>query len=567
MEGLLINISNYKQFTLYSKLRKREFRFIRYTGENYIELVKYLTEVSPATKVWDENCLEIGRLYTYSGRDASFHYVPEEMVRCVIASNPYMVSEGKNIPLYFSTDKAAKYLQEERGNRVFCYEEILNTYAYNPDNKCFLLINYEHPNGIECSELPKNNEWYIGWQDGIEKARCHYKINKTDANHVISIHEDLEDFVETIDRLRYDINNLRDFQKNPVMFNVSWQDYQRRKDMAEQCLSEQQLMNFAICLYAIIFEETKVGQRNKKALYKYAQHPFITYIGELRNHYAHARDQYESSNSIIGVDVFKRYLGHSHGALCASDYLRIQTGLFEDFIKFLNEIYTDLMGQVIISGIVSRGENDRVCCAGILLPPHFSVFVGRMCLIKKIVLNTDIKSQARYKYYTQYIEHIELNDIDLVRQGEKKSVICDRYRIPVDVRVKIGSYIRITKIKPDPRFDPQEGIIGEMVGFEQVKTMPLVEKGANPPSFKVGEQCKVEVNWEKAHVGNILLVGKKECLKGDIVKLSVIENNADEETKIYYPYISSKFDFVKKVTRPDNPEKESIWHKITHLFG
>ena len=340
---------------------------------------------------------------------------------------------------------------------------------------------------------------------------------------------------------------MRDFQKNPVMFNVSWQDYQRRKDMAEQCLSEQQLMNFAICLYAIIYEETKVGQKNKKALYKYAQHPFITYIGELRNHYAHARDQYESSNSIIGVDVFKRYLGHSHGALCASDYLRIQSGLFDDFIKFLNEIYTDLMGQVNISGIISRDENDRVCCANILLPPHFSIFVGRMCLIKKIILNTDTKSQARYKYYTQYIEHIELNDIDLIRQGEKKSVICDRYRIPVDVRVKIGSYIRIKKIKPDSRFDPQEGIIGEMVGFEPVKTMPLVEKAAEPPTSKIHEQCRVFVNKGIPHVGNIMLSGRKECLSGDIVELGVIENNTDEATKKLYPYISSKFDFVNHI--------------------
>ena len=225
------------------------------------------------------------------------------------------------------------------------------------------------------------------------------------------------------------------------------------------------------------------------------------------------------------------------------------------------------MGQVNISGIISRGENDRVCCAGILLPPHFSIFVGRMCLIKKIILNADTKSQARYKYYTQYIEYVELNDVDLVRQGENKRVICGRYRFPVDMRVKIGSYRRIFKIKPDPRFDPQEGIVGEIVNSDAVNTMPLVDKGAEPPTSKIHEQCRVFVNKGIPHVGNIMLSGRKECLSGDIVELSVIENNTDDATKKHYPYISSKFDFVKKVTRPDNPEKESIWHKITHLFG
>lgn len=566
MEGLLINISHYKQFALYSKMRRREFRFMRYTGDNYPELVKYITEASPATKVWEEERLERDRLYTYSGQDARFLYVPEEEIRCIVASYPYLISDEKNIPLSVTKDRAAKYLQENDNNRVFCYEDILNTYSYNSEKQSYIVINADHPNGIECAELPQSNDWYIGWKDNLERARYRYKVSRTDINHIISIKVDLEGYVETIDRLRYDINNLRMFQKNPIIFHVSWQDYQRRKDMAVACLSDLQLMKFTSCLYNIIYEETKTNDKAKKTLYKFAQHQFVINIGEIRNHYAHARDHYTSYFDTTGVDVFKKYLGHLHGATCPSDFSHIQAGLFEDCISYLEEIYTSLLGQVNISGVIEQDDSGRVHCAGILLPNYFTVFIGRKCYIYSITQNTDTRSNDVYKFYTKYVNSIEVYDIELVCVGEDKIRYCGRYRIPAELKkIEKGTYIRITRIKPDSYFNANDGFVGNVLNCKDVKIMPKVLKGIEPPTYKVEEQCRVSRYKEYLHAGNILLVGRDTCIKGDLIKLTVIENNTDNVTKTLYPY-TAKYDFIKKVPRPEAPEKESFWSRITGIF-
>lgn len=49
-----INIYKKDKFELYSLLRDRSFRYIRYTGHNYNEIIEYIRGVSPNTTIWPE---------------------------------------------------------------------------------------------------------------------------------------------------------------------------------------------------------------------------------------------------------------------------------------------------------------------------------------------------------------------------------------------------------------------------------------------------------------------------------------------------------------------------------
>jgi len=159
----LINIYTKEKFTLYSSTRNKRFRFIRYTGNNYSEIVSYIKEISPNTYIWEESLLRRGTLYGYSGRTSLFEPVLEHNIRTVIANNPYLVTEsGDIVSLKLTNEEALDYLKLNRRNRVFCYEDILAAFYYNPDLYSLIAIDQNHPKGISCSELPKDKEWYIG---------------------------------------------------------------------------------------------------------------------------------------------------------------------------------------------------------------------------------------------------------------------------------------------------------------------------------------------------------------------------------------------------------------------
>ena len=72
-----INIYQYQKFTLLSKKRgNRSFRFIRYDGNNYDEVVSFLTEKSPNTRAWPVERLVPGGLYTvHQGPLSSIKYL------------------------------------------------------------------------------------------------------------------------------------------------------------------------------------------------------------------------------------------------------------------------------------------------------------------------------------------------------------------------------------------------------------------------------------------------------------------------------------------------------------
>ena len=85
------NIFSLTKFELGSKTRNRRFRFIRYTGSNYSEIVSYIHEISPNTEIWPESVLVIGNLYNYSGRDFRMNYVDDLGVRAVIVGKATLV--------------------------------------------------------------------------------------------------------------------------------------------------------------------------------------------------------------------------------------------------------------------------------------------------------------------------------------------------------------------------------------------------------------------------------------------------------------------------------------------
>ena len=123
-----INVFNQIKFELGSKIRNRRFRFIRYTGNNYGEIVSYIKEISPNTEIWPEDKLKTGTLYNYSGRDFRMNYVDDLGLRAVIVNNPFIIIDNDWIPLAISNIEAEEYLSLDSKHSVYRPNKPFSTY-------------------------------------------------------------------------------------------------------------------------------------------------------------------------------------------------------------------------------------------------------------------------------------------------------------------------------------------------------------------------------------------------------------------------------------------------------
>jgi hypothetical protein len=568
-----INIYTKEKFTLESRARGKQFRFIRYNGHNYDEVKAYIKEFSPNTNVWEERQLKVGVLYGYSGRTAQFLPTIEFDIRCIIASNPLLLTEdGAEIPLSMSCNEASEYLYQNHNNKVFCYEDILTTFTYNPDKHVFLAFDQHHPKGVECSELPQGKEWFIGSHDNIHKTPFTLEAVYQHSLHIVDIRFKFDNDVEKIEKLKYQINKTLNIRKQKIMFAPTWENYVRRQKLAFPCLKYAEFQEFVMAIYQVTYEETKVNGFTRQSLGPFQGHMFTKIVGGLRHRYAHGEDGFVSSDVMSIDEIYLRYLKIDNEPQCPDDFLTIQHGILTDCQSFMEEILDSLHKKSTIKDIIQEDDSGNIFCGKALLPNDFGTYKGLNCCILNYVSNEDSQTKDSYPYYCKKPEYIEVNFEGVISVTENNVCHCNGYTLSPSLIEEAGKYIAVTSIQPF--LNAKEHYFhGRVVRFDILKnTKPLKNDVVKAKSTinnndvpkLTEEEIIVEVDDKgRTHFKNILIGKKRMCKKGDVLIIRKIGNNPAPNAELVetYPFVALELDVVSKCSS----SKEKIPPSVSAL--
>ena len=453
-----LNIYQYHKFTLLSKKRgNRSFRFIRYNGNNYDEVVSFLSEKSPNTLVWPEERLVPGGLYTVSQRNFKFYQVFERDIRCVIASSPFLHDGSRVVPLSLSNSEAMEYLKQNPQHRVFSYENILVAYSYDPSRSELRLWSFQHPKGMVAgSSLPAGQEWFIGAKDGIENLSFELHVKREDAVHQVSFSFNTKDYADNIEFLLYSINDALVRRKKPIMFKPSWEYYIRYQNLITECNSEHQFSEFVNTLYCILYEETK-GKDPKSSnlpstgylLGEYREDDFVKVVGELRNYYDHGRSEYSINwkNRDYSADSsFQKYLGHNLGPQSPDDYAVLQMQLLREFRDFLKKIDSYQKSTFTVSGIIMQDDNCNYYCGQVLLSKGAERYRGCEATIINFKPNTNIETCTTYQFFSALPQTVNYQVTGMAQYDNDGVMYVDRYVFKSPIQSILGKRVRIKKV-------------------------------------------------------------------------------------------------------------------------
>lgn len=403
----MINIYELKYFELLSEKRNRSFRFALYDGSNYQELVDYIHGASPNTSVWEESLLQKNKYYSYSGRDFSFMEIHEWDLRPCIASNPFLIQGKDRNPIYMSYEEAVSYLKQTPYHRVFPYESIADTFAYDPNINNFVVYNSNHHRGLSVNELPKYAEWYIVNDDKLHLLFEYIEPKYVFASHQVHFDFGLRQKADTIIDLIFEINQISFLSADKkCVFNATWEDTKRYRTLYHTCLHEHQFKAFVSVLYNYIFEETKGSNNdgfkvNRELLPQTFRHDdFVLHVSEFRNFYSHGQGEYETSY-LSGADLFNFYI-NSPFPRTEADFETLQTKLLDGFISFLNKLKEYLTFNSIVEGTICLDDDDNVHCSNVLLPKEYAVWGGYKCSIKHKVKNEIHNLKGLYPFYSRF---------------------------------------------------------------------------------------------------------------------------------------------------------------------
>lgn len=452
-----INVYDLENFELYSQTRDKSFRFVKFTGGNYAFLKEYLMNGRENLDIWPKKRLKRNYYYTI-GRNLTFQEVELLDLRCCIASNPFLVTEEGRIPLFFDIEKARTYLQLDKQNCVFCYDEvendsltsIKNLYRYDQEQNSYFLYNQYHKRGFSLRELPDSKEWYVGnFQDGLITSQRDLRAVPTRENHSVRFDVDFPMMADKIRKAIYEINKLRDDINEPIVFNPSWEDYERFRVIGTAATNTNDLNNFATKLYNIIYEETKNDGKNRAQL-PLKDHKFVTIVNELRNYFAHGRSEYEEQEGLSISDICENYSLGSSIPEDLSGLNKMQEGILQDFILFLGELYNYVKKNAKIKGRILCDSEGDMYCGSVLFPDEFQQYVNCYCQIsvEHRTENKDARTSHKYKYYCNQPDFIDLSKkIEGIICIQDNKPLCQGIMLPENLINHEGMPIIISKIR------------------------------------------------------------------------------------------------------------------------
>lgn len=436
-----INIYNLTKFELGSKTRNKRFRFIRYTGDNYSEIVSYIHEVSPNTEIWPEEVLAIGTLYNYSGRDFRMNYVDEIGIRAVIVNNPFIIINEEWIPLALDNKQAEQYLEKNVYNCVFRPNKPFSTYKKDSGRKCVIEYNpNEHPKGLDFVNLQPNVEYYI-CDAALEKCDS-YSYRFDEDYHELQFSPIISLMVENIEKLKYEINACSVSVRNCEFFTLSWDNWKKREIMSKRCLKPEHFKSIVEVIHSALLEETQEnGVLGKRLVnHKLNNHDFIQDTKELMSC---------SFNGVTSTEcqqrLFLKYLNNSDGPYCPNDYQKLQIGLYEDYISFLEDISAKT--RKAKEGRIQEDDEGKLFCCDVEISAIFSLFKGCKCKITQYEENC-VNKEA-YKYFCKIIDSVCINRKGVVELNKKGSKVILNFLVPDNFDVKVGDNVTVTEVRPD----------------------------------------------------------------------------------------------------------------------
>ena len=560
MDYNTINVYTKEKFTLMSKTRNKQFRFIRYNGMNYDDMEKFIKEISPNTMLWDEKTLHLGTLYSYSGRDAKFMGISEEHIRAVIASNPFIYDGSQFIPLGMDSEQACDYLKQGYNNKIFCYEDILVTYMFSETQNMFLLFDRNHPNGLTCSSLPDGKEWYIGSDDHIHALPYDFNTIYQNTLHIVDMRYKFDLRVEEVEKKKYEINIICHNRGEKNMFRPSWENYIRRKRLSTPCNSLAQLQDFCLTVYNILFEETKIETENRATLGTFKNHKFVVATGELRNYFAHGKSEYTTFKKDVIRNLFIDYLKKDVGPQSIDDYLIIQNGVLNDLISFLDEILDYMNSSITFIDIIQEDYFDNIYCGKVLLPQRYGKYKGLECCIKQYTKNTNRDSNDSYPFFASMPFYICMKYEGVIEIDEKGICHCKEYRLHNSLASNAGSIIEVSKIRPsryNNNYIPYRGTVVSYVFINKIENsnIKIPQETVDEPIIDIietdvvtGVEYKIEVDSNgRTHIDNVLVGRKKMCKLGDIIRIDKISRNPspDKDLVKMYPYVAEHIEKLR----------------------
>lgn len=434
-----LNIFKKDKFELGSKNRKETFRFIRYNGANYDEIVNYIHELSPNTVIWPEDRLKPGYLYNYSGRNGEMSNVDDVQLRAVIVNNPYLIeSNGNRTSIMLTKKQATEYLEQSEIHAVFYADSALSTYKRNNKNQKIKVYNREHPKGYEILELHEDQEYYICSNicSHPEYYICRYEKDL----HNLSISVNVYRYVDKMEELKYLINNSFLTIKDKYFFTPSINYWNNYKTLSKNCMNSRMLNEIVRTIASIVFNSTDNLRTIKEA--RLDKHEFIKTLTIAKDH------DYDNKDNIPQelIDIIIKYTSNDD-FYCPNDYHTFQIRLYSDFIDFLNNILESVRKPK--SGIIHVDEiSDIVCCSGTQLSPNYKKFKGLKCSFCEYTLNTNHSLPNSITYYCKKIDYVFLEKEGTVCIDDNEKLYIDCYKFPKHTTVKVGDYVKITKIRP-----------------------------------------------------------------------------------------------------------------------
>ena len=457
-----IDIYNKDKFILHSEIRNMDFPFIRYKGNNYEELNTFITSFSPNTVI-DPNVLKSGELYTYSAKYFTLQHVPISELRCVIASNPYLVKDnGDCIPLALDRNQAEAFLKENRHHKMFTYENILETYTYSPERSAYMVYNRQHPKGMVSNQLPEYYEWYIGRSDYSFHCWKNPVPEYDEAHHLVHVRPSFDELVRQIEKEEYKINKKRSMQGLPILFPRPLNSWSRHNKLIKVCLNKGAFKVFLSNFYFVIEPMKSGSPSTTKTLSEYADSEFIKTVKILYDFYNLGEVSDDNSTS----QAFQKYLEHNQGPNMPNEYAKLQEGILTDYLAFLRNIQNTLTKKLTISGKICQDEQKNLYCGKAILPNTFYPFRGCQCKITSLTKNNDASTNSQYPYFSNKLDSVDIYRKGTISKDKEGTMHVEEFILNGTADEHIGDDIMIRAVRPFAK--PRGGYLGEVIEFDPV---------------------------------------------------------------------------------------------------
>ena len=521
-----LNIYNKDKFILRSETRQRQFPFIKFNGSNYEEVKSFLSVYAPNIII-EPQSLKIGEIYSIYGKDYSLLRIPYDELRCVIASNPYLVSEEGIIPLALDYQHAQEYLKENRHHKLFAFENPLATYKYNPEHSAFMMYDYSHPLGLTFNSLNERYEWYICGDDGANRKWYGQRIEINTVLHTICIRPDFGGLVYRIGRIIMAINKNLAIQGRPAQFASSWEIQEWKESLKKRCLKEDHFRSFVDTLYYTVFDNNR-GDRTGP-LGDIEDKPFAKFIEGLHDYYVFGREYKE----VPVAQIFSNYLNNNQGPQEPNDYTKLQEGILKDFYDYLIKILESVKKDFTIVGTICEDEQGNLYCGKALLSQDLYVYRGCKCKITSLIKNPDEKTAGNYPYYCEKLNSVTLNRSGTINKDEEGTFYLDSYIIKEDVSDQLGEEAQLKQIHPFLK--PRGKYLGEVSDYALLKELTK-DKGLSsmaPMTFPLSSRPgRHEEHWLVDKYANIPNIDDKVCM---ILKTKVWKTLYKEVCLLKFP--------------------------------